>query len=293
MKTNKNIDRVLIFANIEKNRIGRLIEELLPIIETHKAEVLFEESIARLINEKAVSRNNIPNDIDMVISLGGDGTMLAAARMVAEREIPILGINLGHLGFLNELDPSEIASAIPEILAGKYKIDSRMMIEVLPPGRKEYSCALNEMVLERGESPRIISHKVFISGDFVAAISADGIIVSTPTGSTAYNMAAGGGILAPSMEAFQVTPLSPYTLAIRSLVAHASETIEIEYQTDGIAFPRLTLDGQATEEMPPNGSIKIRKAPFSAHFVHYHNRSFYKVLRDKLGWANSPRPDTN
>ncbi|HHS49588.1 MAG TPA: NAD(+)/NADH kinase [candidate division Zixibacteria bacterium] len=285
----RKIEKALIFANPRKPEVVALIGELARTLESCGVFVLFESRTADCVSGDGVSWDNLPQGIDMVISLGGDGTMLASARNVGARAIPVLGINLGRLGFLNELDPSEIAAAVPEIVAGKYAIVKRMMLDVLPPGEPKHHTALNEMVLDRGNSPRIIFHKIFVSGEFVAGVSADGLIVSSPTGSTAYNMAAGGGILSPDMEAFQVTALSPYTLSIRPLVVDASETVEIEYSTDGDEPPRLTLDGQSTRDIPPEGRIEIRKAPFSAHFVHYHNRTFYEVLRDKLGWASRPR----
>ncbi len=280
--------RILIFANPRKEEVAALIAELEKALTDCGIEIFFEERAAGCVSRPGISWCDLPEKIDMVISLGGDGTMLSAARDVGAREIPILGVNLGRLGFLNELDPSEISTAIPRIIAGEFSVDSRIMLEVQPPGDEAYHCALNEMVLDRGDSPRIISHKIFVSGEFVAAVSADGIIVSSPTGSTAYSMAAGGGILSPKMEAFQVTALSPYTLAIRPLVVPSSEKIDIEYSTDGKEPPRLTLDGQTTRDIPSKGVIRIRKAAFSAHFVHYHNRTFYEVLRDKLGWANRP-----
>ncbi len=293
METDCAVKKALIFANPQKKEVERLVDELKAIINFCGIDVLYEERASRFTDAEGVPRKRLPDDgdIDMVISLGGDGTMLAAARMVAAREIPILGINLGRIGFLTELDPNEIASALPNIFAGKYAIDSRMMIEVLPPGEEEYLCALNEMILDRGGSPRIMAHKVFVSGEFVAAVSADGFIVSSPTGSTAYGMSAGGAILAPRMEALQVTALSPYTLSIRPLVVHATETIEIEYLAGGMPPPRMTIDGQTSKDMPEKGSIRVRKAPFSAHFVHYHKRTFYEVLRNKLGWANLPRSE--
>ncbi|MCK5833753.1 NAD(+)/NADH kinase [bacterium] len=283
------VKKILVFTNPHKERVSALIPELELVLKKCGVEIIFGENAARFACKEGVANDNLPEDIDMAISLGGDGTMLSTARIIAEKEIPILGINLGRLGFLNELDPTEISSVVPEIIKGRFSIDSRMMLEICPPGETEFKTALNEMVIDRGKSPRIICHKVFVSGEFVASFSADGMIVSSPTGSTAYSMAAGGGIISPKMEAFQVTALSPYTLSIRPLVVDASETIEIKYFTDGKESPRLTLDGQISKDIPSSGTIAVRKAPFSAHFVHYHDRTFYEVLRNKLGWANEPR----
>jgi NAD+ kinase len=239
--------------------------------------------------EKGVPLSEMPPDMDLVIVLGGDGTMLAVARAVSPKGVPLLGINLGRLGFLTELDTDEIETAIPEILKGNYFLDSRMMLEVKLKGEKFSYCALNEVALDRGGCPRIVVCDVSISGESMASFAADGVIVSTPTGSTAYSMAAGGTIIQPDARAFQIIPLSAYTLAIRPVVVDGTESIRIAFVGDKENPPRMSLDGQVVIRLEEKGEVAIKKARFSAHFVHYYKRSFFEVLRRKLGWAAQPK----
>lgn len=283
----KEIKSAAIFCNIQKDGIEDYIHRLADILDQNDVEWHIEANAATFLGVNGFVRKELP-DVDIVFVLGGDGTMLATARSVERKEIPILGINLGRLGFLTELDTDEIEDAIPEIIAGNYAIDSRIMLEVQLSGEYERQCALNELVLDRGQSPRFVNHEIFVSGQLVAQIAADGLIISTPTGSTAYNMSAGGAIMSPDMKAFQIIALSPYTLSIRPVVISADETVKIIYSCDSRWNPRVSLDGQLGLEIPYNGEIIVKKADYSAHFVHYHMRSFYSVLHRKLGWALPP-----
>ncbi len=285
--TGGKIRSVAILCNINKKGVGDVASELVGILDSLSVKWHIDRDAARAMGLEGFERAKLP-DVDLVISLGGDGTMLTTARMVGEREIPVLGINMGRLGFLTELDTNEIESSLPDIIEGDYYLDSRMMLEVDLPGNNHRSFALNEFVLDRGQSPRLIQLQIFVSGYLVAEVSADGVIVSTPTGSTAYNMSAGGAIMSPDMEAFQITALSPYTLSIRPVIVGPHEEIRVIYEGDREWTPRNSLDGQPGRGMPDSGEIVIRKAPFSAHFVHYHRRSFYDVLHRKLGWATPP-----
>jgi len=284
----KKVKKIGILANIKKENASGLVGEIIEILEEHEVSYILETKIAELMNRKGTSEKDLPNDLDLLIVLGGDGTMLAAARAVNSKEIPLLGINIGRMGFLTELDTNQFKRDLPEILDGKFNVEKRLMLEVKLPNRDENFHVLNDFVLDRGESPRFVQLEILVSDDFVGAFLADGIITCTPTGSTAYNMAAGGPITAPGMSAIQLTTLSPYTLAVRPLVVDADETINIKYSGDSEHPPRVALDGQVGMEIPVSGEIMIRKAQFSAHFVHYYHRSFYDVLRTKLGWAIPP-----
>ncbi len=281
------IKSVAIICNVQKEGIEEHIHRLVDILDASDVKWFVESSAAKFLSIEGFDRCSLP-PVDIVFVLGGDGTMLSAARSVGKAEIPILGINLGRLGFLTELDADEIEVAAPEIIEGNYAVDSRIMLEVQLSGEHEKQCALNELVLDRGQSPRFVNHEIYVSGQLVAQIAADGLIVSTPTGSTAYNMSAGGAIMSPDMEAFQIIALSPYTLSIRPVIIDAEETVKIVYSCDSRWSPRVSLDGQLGLEMPNYGEIIVKKADYSAHFVHYHMRSFYSVLHRKLGWALPP-----
>lgn len=284
----KKIRKLGIFANIKKEPVTESAKKIISILSSIGVDFVLHEEISRVLGCDGLSWNDLPDDLDMLIALGGDGSMLSASHNVSKRGIPILGINLGRLGFLTELDPTEIESAIPRIANGEYFLDSRMTIEVELPEENDILHGLNEVVIDRGCSPRIVRYEVFVSGEYVSVFYADGVIVSTPTGSTAYSMAAHGVVLEPQMRAMQILALSPYTLAVRPLVVDSSEEIKIRFHCEKNNFPRLSIDGQIVKEVPEEGEILVRKSPFSAHFVHYHKRSFFTVLRDKLGWANQP-----
>ncbi len=283
----KKIKTAALICNVGKEGIEGYIRRLAEILYASNVEWFIEKDSAELIGMKGFERDS-PPDVDIAFVLGGDGTMLSAARAIREKEIPILGINLGRLGFLTELDADEIETVVPEIIEGKYSIDSRMMLDILMPNNGIRQTALNEIVLDRGQSPRFVNLDIYVSGQLVAQVAADGLIVSTPTGSTAYNMSAGGAIISPEMQAFQIITLSPYTLSIRPVVVGADEIVRIVYHCDSRELPRVSIDGQLGLEMPLRGEIIVQKAIFSAHFVHYHSRSFYGVLHRKLGWALPP-----
>lgn len=283
----KQIQSAAIICNIGKEGIEGYIRRLAEILYASNVEWFIEKGSAELIGMKGFERESAP-DVDIAFVLGGDGTMLSTARAIREKEIPILGINLGRLGFLTELDADEIETAVPEIIEGKYFVDSRMMLDILMPDNGIRRTALNEIVLDRGQSPRFVNLDIYVSGQLVAQVAADGLIVSTPTGSTAYNMSAGGAIMSPEMQAFQIITLSPYTLSIRPVVVGADEIIRVVYNCDSREMPRVSIDGQLGLEMPSRGEIIVQRAIFSAHFVHYHDRSFYGVLHRKLGWALPP-----
>jgi len=284
------IKSAAIFCNTQKDGILECLRNLAFLLDKHAVKWHIDREAAGLMGMPDFFGDKVP-DVDIVFVLGGDGTMLATSRKIAKREIPILGINLGHLGFLTELDTVELEIAIPKILSGDYTVDSRMMLDIRLPGDDREHCALNELVLDRGQSSRFVSHEIYVSDQLVEQVASDGIIVSTPTGSTAYNMSAGGSIMSPDMEAFQILALSPHMLSIRPVIVGPDEIIKISYRCGGRLPPRACLDGQSGFDIPKYGDVIIKKASYSAHFVHYHSRSFYSVLHTKLGWALSPSKD--
>ncbi len=284
----ERIERVGVFANPEKKDAVVVARRLMSLLEG--VEVVWSEELGRALGVDGCASFEELGETDLVITLGGDGTMLLAARKLAPSGVPILGVNLGHLGFLTALLPDELGYAIPAILRGDYVIEERMMLEAkVADSESEPVIGLNEAVVNNGGSPRIIHLTVYVSGCLVSHIGADGIIVSTPTGSTAYSMAASGAILSPEMEAFIITPLAPYTLAIRPLIVGPNDRIEIRYVSgDKKITPRLIVDGQVLVELPLEGMVEVRRADCVARFVKYHRRSFYDILRTKLGWGPPP-----
>ena len=227
------------------------------------------------------------SEADLIVVLGGDGTMISAARLVGNREVLVLGINYGSLGYLTEFRIEEMFSALEEILEGRYELDRRVMLEVehrrgeeiLAKGR-----VLNDVVINKAVLARIIEIEVSLNGAFVNSFRADGLIVATPTGSTAYNLSAGGPIVYPSMNAVVLTPICPFTLTNRPIVVpdEAEITLRLENESDGVV---LTLDGQIGYSMKTDDTVSIRKSPTTFNLVQPPNRNYFDVLRNKLKWG--------
>ncbi len=285
---NNPIDTVGVFADPAKPGVLDVARRLEKIISGSK--ILWLDNLACALEfGKGVSCEKL-SDAQLVITLGGDGTMLAAARNLAPCGGPLLGVNLGRLGFLTDLLVDEIDTALPKVLSGDFAIEERMMYETCIDGVDSGKIlGLNEATIDKGGSPRILHISVYVSGCPVSQIGADGLIVATPTGSTAYSMAAGGAILSPQMNAFIITAIAPYTLSIRPLIVDSEDTIEIRFNSeDKENPPKLTIDGQICFLLKQKGSVLIGKSNHHAKFATYHRRSFYDVLRTKLGWGPPP-----
>lgn len=224
---------------------------------------------------------------DLIVVLGGDGTMIATARLVADSDVLVLGVNYGSLGYLTEFRIEEMFPALEAIFRGEYEVDRRVMLhaehwrdgEMVATGR-----VLNDVVINKAALARIIEIDVSLNGLFVNAFRADGLIVSTPTGSTAYNLSAGGPIIYPSMNAIVVTPICPFTLTNRPIVVPDTAVIELklENENEGVV---LTLDGQIGYAMEANDVVRIRKSSTTFNLVQPTNRNYFDVLRNKLKWG--------
>ena len=226
-------------------------------------------------------------EADLIVVLGGDGTMISTARLVGEREIPILGINYGSLGYLTEFRIEEMAGALESVLSGNYKIDRRVMLDVEHRRDNEKiggGRVLNDVVVNKSVLARIIEIEVQLDEFYVNSFRADGLIISTPTGSTAYNLSAGGPIIFPSMNAVVVTPICPFTLTNRPLVVPDSAEIKLKlkHENEGVV---LTLDGQVGFQMQTGDAVSIRKSRTAFNLVQPPNRNYFDVLRDKLKWG--------
>jgi NAD+ kinase len=221
---------------------------------------------------------------DVLLVLGGDGTILSAARMCASDRIPILGVNFGRVGFLTELEPTEVEEQLPLYLSGDYWVDERAMLlgEVQGDGAPQQMIALNDIVLVRGAEPRIIRIKVWLDGHYYNTTVADGIIISTATGSTAYNLAAGGPILHPQVRSSVITPVAPHLVADRSLILEPGAVITLELEA-GSGSAILSADGQINMEIHPGTQVAIRN---NAHVTRFLRRRpptyFYRILSAKL-----------
>lgn len=231
--------------------------------------------------------NELTLDADLIIVLGGDGTMISTARLVGDQNVLVLGVNYGSLGYLTDFRIEEMFPALESIIAGKYEIDRREMLtaehwrggERLVTGR-----VLNDVVINKSALARIIDIEVKLNGLFVNTFRADGLIVATPTGSTAYNLSAGGPIIYPSMNAVVLTPICPFTLSNRPIVVPDDARIDLtlENENEGVV---LSLDGQTGYTMKAGDEVVIRKSKTTFNLVQPENRNYFDVLRDKLKWG--------
>ena len=236
---------------------------------------------------EAVETERFKTEADLIVVLGGDGTMISTARLTGDREILVLGINYGSLGYLTEFRIEEMFDALEKILEGNYQTDRRVMLDVelsrdgkvLEKGR-----VFNDVVINKSALARIIEVEVKLNDLFVNSFRADGLIVSTPTGSTAYSLSAGGPILYPSMNALVLTPICPFTMTNRPIVVPDDEAIEIilKNENEGVV---LTLDGQIGYQMKTGDAVSIRKSTTNFNLVRPPNRNYFDVLRNKLKWG--------
>ena len=224
--------------------------------------------------------------LDLVITLGGDGTILQAVRRLKGQEVPILGVNMGQLGFLTEAEADELYRALSKIREDKIKIEERMLLKgkVFHQGeKKEELFALNDLVTLRSGFSRMLRLEVYLNSDFVSNYAADGLIVSSPTGSTAYSLSAGGPMVAPEVDAFILTPICPHSLSMRPLIVPAQKILRIEVHSEAEEIV-LVADGQEKVEVFGGDSIEFVRDPHNVRFIRFKERSFYDLLRLKLNW---------
>jgi NAD+ kinase len=232
-------------------------------------------------------REELPSSTDMLIVLGGDGTLLAAARLMSVRNIPILPVNLGGLGFLTSVTLDDLYPVLEQAVAGQARYSERVMLEswVMRAGRTfHHARALNDAVLNKAALARILDLQLHVDDEFVCNYKADGLIISTPTGSTAYSLAAGGPIVYPIVSAFIITPICPHTLTNRPLVIRDTARIDVDFH-GGDAPIYLTLDGQVGVELAPGDRVTLAALPERLRLVRPQQKSYFSVLRDKLKWG--------
>jgi NAD+ kinase len=231
--------------------------------------------------------DELPQKVDLILVLGGDGTMIATARMLGDCEVPVIGVNYGGLGYLAEFRIEELFTALESILAGDYKLEKRVMLAVeLRRGDEVVTRnrVLNDVVMNKSALARIIQIETCLNEQFVNSFRADGLIVSTPTGSTAYNLSAGGPIIFPTMNTVVITPICPFTLSNRPIVVPDDSVIEVRLMTEKEDVA-LTLDGQVGFPIQARDRVIIRKSNTTFNLVQPKNRNYFDLLRDKLRWG--------
>ena len=234
-----------------------------------------------------IADEELPKKVDLILVLGGDGTMIATARMLGDCEVPVIGINYGGLGYLAEFRIEELFTALEAILAGNYKLEKRVMLAVELRRGEELvtkNRVLNDVVMNKSALARIIQIETYLNDQFVNSFRADGLIVSTPTGSTAYNLSAGGPIIFPTMNTVVITPICPFTLSNRPIVVPDDSVIEVRLMTEKEDVA-LTLDGQVGFPIQARDRVVIRKSTTTFNLVQPKNRNYFDLLRDKLRWG--------
>ncbi|GAB1369292.1 NAD kinase [Azonexus hydrophilus] len=234
--------------------------------------------------------NDIGAHADVAIVLGGDGTMLNAARRLARYCVPLVGVNQGRLGFMTDIARDDMLTCMDDLLDGNFQPESRMLLaaEVLRGGREIASnLALNDVVIDKGAIGRLIEFELFIDGEFIFNLRSDGLIVSTPTGSTAYALSAGGPILHPTLTGIALVPLYPHALTYRPVTVN--DTVEIELRITHADDPRVHFDGQVTQDLQVGDSVRIHRSDHAISFLHPPGYSYFSMLRQKLQWSERPK----
>lgn len=273
----KRFQNIVIVAKEDDPRV----EEPLHTLTTH----LTKFGVNLLPNEDIASA-------DLAMAIGGDGTMLFASRMARASNTPILGINRGRLGFLADVTPDEMLASVDHVLAGNYETDSRLMLETRltrESGEEQIMYALNDVVLQRRETGRMVDFETRVSGKYVNTHSGDGLIVATPTGSTAYALSCGGPIIEPQLDAVVVVPICPHTLTDRPIVISADQTVEVSLLQRDDTKAEVTVDGFSMGGIEPTDKLQISAANSRVTLVHPPGYDFYGILRSKLFWGRDNR----
>ena len=287
-QTQPEIRRIGLIVKRQELRARAVIESLLDWAAARGLEVLADERETWLdARATGATPEELADRADLIVVLGGDGTMIATARLVGGRGTPVLGVNFGTLGYLTEYTDADVFPALEGIVRGDLAIDPRVMLDcTIEREGQEYArvTALNDIVVNKSALARIIGIDCWIGGQYVTYYRADGLIVSTPTGSTAYNLAAGGPILIPSMGAFVLNPICPHTLSNRPLVVPDDVTIEFRVRAhDGSVM--VTVDGQVGFDLAPDDRVRVHKSTTTFNVITPRDRNYFLVLRDKLRWG--------
>jgi NAD+ kinase len=283
------IEKIGIVSKPKKAEIREIVPKLIKWLGARQIEVLIDKETGAILEDgsRCYTRNELPGKVDLLVVLGGDGTLLAAARTLDRNNVPILGVNLGAMGFLTVVAREDLYIALEGVLSGNYRSEKRVRVEgqliradeILSTFR-----ALNDAVLNKGAIARILDFDVSVDGTFISTFKSDGLIVSTPTGSTAYSLAAGGPIVAPSVQSFLITPICAHTLTYRPLVLEDTSVIEVTVKSQREAA-YLTVDGQIGFATHSEDIVRLRKSDSFVELIQPAGKNYFDVLRDKLMWG--------
>ncbi len=283
------IKKVGIISKPRKSEVREIVPGLARWLREREIEVFIDKETGAILEsaEKCLTRNEMPAQVDLLVVLGGDGTLLATARALNRKPVPILAVNLGGLGFLTVTTREELYPTLEQVLAGNFRSERRVQLEGEIVRADEVLAsflALNDVVLNKGAIARILDFDVFVDGQFISSYKSDGLIVSTPTGSTAYSLAAGGPVTAPAVAAFIVTPICAHTLTNRPLVLPDTVTIEVVLKTERESA-YLTVDGQVGIAARSDDAVRMRKSCSYVELIQPPQKNYFEILRQKLKWG--------
>lgn len=295
---NMHLKRIGIVSIPDRDRARPVLNGIMEWLSQRAFSIVMDLDTSRILdrgsefNFSSCHIDKLAELTDMILVLGGDGTLLRVARRVEKSNIPILGVNLGSLGFLTDVKVDEIFTTMEAIMNGRYALDDRMLLHVNIRHRdnriKESSFALNDIVINNGPQSRLINLATSVAGIWINTFLSDGLIISTPTGSTAYSLSAGGPIIHPKLHAILITPICPHILTNRPIVISDKEKITVVVQEKGIGNGResfLSADGQAITELKPGDWVEVQKAKHTIRLVQPEGTDYYHVLRTKLKWG--------
>ena len=276
-------------ARVASNQVRESLLTVQQLLGSKDVEVVFDQVAADALGDgrpRIASLEEMGGSCDLLIAVGGDGNILSAARVMAPFGVPILGINRGKLGFLADISPDEIEARLCEVLSGDYTAEEHFLLEGQVAGYDEVPCALNEVLIHSANMPKMIEAEIYVNDQFVYTLNSDGLIVSSPTGSTAYALSAGGPIMHPSLDAIALIPMFPHSLNNRPLVVPGGDEIKIVIGSDTQMKAKVSFDSHLEFQVEPGESLRIRKKKERLLLIHPPGHSFYGVCRSKLDWAS-------
>ena len=293
--TQKN--RFAIFGNVYQRKKSQAIFKLIAILQRYDAEIYVDHPFYEFISEGQHMDVKVDGifdgddfDVDYAISMGGDGTLLKTAARVHSKDTPIIGVNIGRLGFLADVAPSDIETAISDIYAGNYRVDEHSVIKIETSGEEKLESgpfALNDIAILKRDNASMISIRASINGEYVTTYQADGLIVTTPTGSTAYNLSNGGPIIAPGTGTLCLTAVAPHSLNIRPIVVPDSSVISLKVESRSHSV-LVAVDGKSTS-LHDGTEVRISKAKHTVRIIRFSDRKYYSTLREKMMWGLDQR----
>jgi NAD+ kinase len=278
---------IAINATLQNKRTLEIARHCQEVLINKGVRVVYTNNFTKLKGTKGaevLEDNSIIAKADLLLSIGGDGTILSSARKFGSRGLPILGVNLGNLGFLSDIPPEEISYGLAEVLSGKYKEDNRIFLKAVINKEKNNSIALNEIVIHSGTIAELMEYELLIDNVFVYRQKADGIILATPTGSTAYSLSGGGPIVHPLVKSIIITPMFPHSLSAGTLIVEEASSIQINIISSK-GKVKMSLDSQNMISLGKGDSIKISKNNSTFKLIHPQNHDFFSGCRNKLGWS--------